>query len=69
MQLAGACHNSFTGILGCGTLPLETSLPVTATYTLAFGIRHVLQSDDAALLAILDGSTEVDPVATQTHHD
>lgn len=69
VQLAGACHNSFTGILGCGTLPLETSLPVTATYTLAFGIRHVLQSDDAALLAILDGSTEVDPVVTLTHHE
>ncbi len=69
VQLAGACHNSFTGILGCGTLPLTTSLPLTATYTLAFGIRHVLQSDDAALLAIVDGSTEVDPVVTLTRHE
>lgn len=69
VQLAGACHNSFTGILGCGTLPLETSLPVTATYTLAFGIRHVLQSSDPALLAILSGETEVDAVVTLTHHE
>ena len=68
VQLAGACHNSFTGILGCPTLPLTTSLPVTATYTLAFGIRHVLQSDDPTLLAILDGSSEVDPVVTLLHH-
>ena len=43
VQLAGGCHNSFTGILGCSTLPLDTSLAITATYTLAFGIHTVLR--------------------------
>ncbi|MCB9659588.1 MAG: hypothetical protein H6726_18220 [Sandaracinaceae bacterium] len=68
VQLAGGCHNSFTGILGCSTLPLDTSLAITATYTLAFGIHTVLRSDDPAVLAILDGTTEVDPVVTLMHH-
>jgi hypothetical protein len=39
-------------------------LPITATYAIAFGIRHVLQSNDAGVLAILDGTTEVSPVVT-----
>lgn len=69
VQLAGACHESFTGTLTCPTLELSTSLPITATYAIAFGIRHVLQSNDAALLDILDGTTEVDPVVTFDHHD
>lgn len=68
VTLAGACHESFTGTFPCPGLPLETSLPVTATYAIAFGTRHVLQSDDPALLDLLDGTTEVDPVATLSHH-
>lgn len=63
-QLEGGCHHSFTGHLGCSTLPLSTSLPVTATYSIAFGTRTVLQSADSAVLAILDGTTVVDPVVT-----
>lgn len=68
VTLAGACHESFTGTFNCDTLPLTTSLPITATYAIAFGIRQVLQSDDAALLALLNGTTEVDPVVTVSHH-
>ena len=68
VQLDGACHESFTGTFSCQTLPLTTSLPITHTYAVAFGIRTVLQSDDAALLAILDGTTEVDPVVTFSRH-
>lgn len=65
---AGACHESFTGTLDCPTLDLSVSLPITATYAIAFGARHVLQSSDAALLAILDGTTEVDPVVSFMQH-
>jgi predicted dienelactone hydrolase len=68
VQLDGACHESFTGTFNCDTLPLTTSLPVTHTYVIGFGIRHVLQSNDAALLSILDGTTEVDPTVTFSRH-
>lgn len=68
VTLAGACHESFTGTFPCDGLPLETSLPITATYAIAFGTRHVLQSDDPALLDLLDGTTEVNAVATLSHH-
>lgn len=68
IQLEGGCHHSFTGELGCPTLPLSTSLPITATYMLAFGIHTVLQSEDPDVLDILDGTTLVDPPVTYARH-
>ncbi|MCB9531477.1 MAG: hypothetical protein H6700_06905, partial [Myxococcales bacterium] len=59
VSFVGGCHESFTGTLTCPTLPLEESLPTTATYAIAFAERHVLGSEDPGVLAILDGSTEV----------
>ncbi len=55
----GGCHESFTGTLDCPTLPLEESLRIAAVYAVAFGTRHVLQSSDPAVTAILDGSVDV----------
>jgi len=70
VQLEGACHESFTstnfGV--CPTLELPTGQRITANYAIAFGIRHVLQSDDPALLDLLDGTTEVDPIVSVSHH-
>lgn len=68
IQLLGGCHHSFTGHLGCSTLPLTTSLPLTATYSISFGIQTVLQSNDQRVLSILDGTTVVDPVAVYMRH-
>jgi pimeloyl-ACP methyl ester carboxylesterase len=68
IQLEGGCHHSFTGELQCRTLPLSTSLPITATYMLAFGMHTVLQSEDPAVLAILDGTTIADPSVTYARH-
>ncbi len=59
VSLVGGCHESFTGTLVCATLELEESLHATAVYTLAFGARHILGSEDPAVLGILDGSTQV----------
>ncbi len=64
VSLEGGCHESFTGTLVCPTLPLEESLTATATYTIAFGTRHVLGSTEAAVLGILDGATAVVPSAS-----
>jgi|JI10StandDraft_1071094.scaffolds.fasta_scaffold354766_2 predicted dienelactone hydrolase len=70
VQLDGACHESFTSTNfgSCPTLALPLGRRITANYAIAFGIRHVLQSDDAEVLALLDGTTEVDPIVTVSHH-
>ena len=70
VQLDGACHESFTstnfGV--CPTMEPTTGRRITANYAIAFGSRHVLESRNAELLDVLDGTTEVDPVVTVTHH-
>jgi len=69
VSLEGGCHESFTGTLPCDTLPLEESLAATAAYTLAFGARHVLGSDDAEVLGLLDGSVQWYESASVTRTD
>lgn len=59
VELVGGCHESFTGTLACSTLALSESFTIAATYAIAFGIRHVLGSDDGDVVGILDGTLQV----------
>ena len=55
VQLDGACHESFTstnfGV--CPTMEPTTGRRITANYAIAFGSRHVLESRNADLNAVL----------------
>jgi hypothetical protein len=66
VSLLGGCHESVTGTRECPTLDLTVSQPAAAAYSIAFGARHVLGSEDPTVLGILDGSIEVsDKVSLQ----
>ncbi|GDX78702.1 hypothetical protein LBMAG42_05130 [Deltaproteobacteria bacterium] len=64
VELAGGCHESFTSTVVPCDLDKTLGLTVAATYIADFATREVLNSEDATVLGVLDGSVEVDAIAT-----
>lgn len=64
IDIEGACHQAFA-LGNCPTAPNEVVDPVINSFTLAFGIRHVLGSQDPVIARVLDGQAEYPIVSFQ----
>lgn len=66
VDLLGACHESFTDSPVDCEVEKTHGLMITATYVANFGTHTVLDSDDADVLAVLDGTTVVSDIVVMT---
>jgi predicted dienelactone hydrolase len=58
IDVRGGCHQYFA-LGGCANIPDAEQGPIVGTYALAFARKHVLRDADAAVGAILDGTTRL----------
>ena len=63
VELEGACHAAFS-FGGCADIESDVGFAITDTYMLAHGRAHVLGDEGDEVAGVLDGTTEVNSLAT-----